>query len=646
MRKPQETAPRPQSHCFLECTRESSSNMSNTDLKTGLIKGAIQSRPQPLINTVEWCDLNWRKIQKVVFKLQKRVYKAFVDGDVKKGRRLQKTLVKSYYNRLLSVRKVTQDNQGKKTAGVDRVKSLNPQQRLELAHNLKLSDKSKPIRRVWIPKPGKDEKRPLGIPVMRDRAAQALAKAALEPEWEAKIEPNSYGFRPGRNAHDAIEAIFNQIRYKPKFVLDADISKCFDKINHQKLLTKLNTFPSMRRQIRAWLRADIIDFTNNIKSSNHQGTQQGGVISPLLANIALHGMEESLKKYATNLKGGKANCVSLSLIRYADDFLVIHENINVINRCKEIISEWLKNIDLKIHPDKTKIVHTLHEYDGNKPGFNFLGFSIRQHPVGKYQSGKNTNGKILGFKTLIKPSNESIKSHYNDIAEIIKAHNSAPQTALISRLNPIIRGWSNYYRTVCSKETYSKLDHLIWLRLKRWAVRRHPNKNKTWIINKYWKTVGGDNWSFGEKDGATLIRHSATAIKRHVKVKGEASPYNGDTLYWAKRKGSHPELKDSIAKLLKKQNGKCNWCKLTFQEEDIIEIDHIVPRAIGGNVKDNLQLLHRHCHDVKTKYDLADIKKRKLEREVLKESQKGEKPVEVKVSRRVLKTSRDGDILA
>ncbi len=198
-------------------------------------------------NTVEWNELNWRKIHKATFKLQKRIYRAYLSGDVRKGRRLQKTLINSYYNRLLAVRLVSQDNSGKKTAGVDKVKSLTPKQRLELANNLKLGDKSKPIRRVWIPKPGKDEKRPLGIPVMRERAVQALAKAALEPEWEAKFEVNSYGFRPGRSAHDAIEAIFCQIKQKSKFVLDADISKCFDQINHQKLLAKLNTFPKFSR---------------------------------------------------------------------------------------------------------------------------------------------------------------------------------------------------------------------------------------------------------------------------------------------------------------------------------------------------------------------------------------------------------------
>ncbi len=425
-------------------------------------------------NTVEWNELNWRKIQKATFKLQKRIYRAYISGDVRKGRRLQKTLINSYYNRLLSVRKVTQDNQGKKTAGVDKVKSLTPKQRLKLADNLKLGDKSKPIRRVWIPKPGRSEKRPLGIPVMRDRAVQALAKTALEPEWEAKFERNSFGFRPGRSAHDAIEAIFNQIRYKSKFVLDADISKCFDQINHQKLLTKINTFPKMRKQVRAWLKADICDYVKHERTPNHQGTPQGGVISPLLSNIALHGMENRIRQ----VKGA-------SLIRYADDFVIFHENLEALKQCQQIICEWLAQFDLELKPSKTRIVHTLNELDDTKPGFDFLGFNIRQYRVGKYQSGKNTKGELLGFKTIIKPSEESVKRHYQKLSDTIKRLNAAPQIKLINELNPIIRGWCNYFKSVCSKETFSELYRLTHIRIRRWADRRHPNKNKNWVSKKY-----------------------------------------------------------------------------------------------------------------------------------------------------------------
>ena len=560
-------------------------------------------------NTVEWRELNWRKIQKAVWKLQKRIYRAYISGDVRKGRRLQKTLINSYYNRLLAVRKVTQDNNGKKTAGVDKVKSLTPKQRLELAENLKLGDKSKPIRRVWIPKPGKDEKRPLGIPVMHDRAAQALAKAALEPEWEAKFEGNSYGFRPGRSAHDAIGAIFNQIRFKSKFVLDADISKCFDQINHHKLLAKLKTFPKLRKQIRAWLKADICDYVKHERTPNHQGTPQGGVISPLLSNIALHGMENRIKQ----IKGA-------SLVRYADDFVIFHEDLEMIKRCQKTICEWLAQFDLELKPSKTKIVHTLNELDDNKPGFDFLGFNIRQYKVGRFQSGQNPKGKTLGFKTIIKPSDKSVKNHYQKLSDTIKRLNTAPQEALIKELNPIIRGWCNYFKSVCSKIIFTGLEHLIHKRLRRWADRRHPNKNKQWVVNKYWIKIGEDKWVFGchkvNKYISTLIKHPKTAIKRHTKVKNECSPYDGNTLYWAKRMKKHPELKSSIAKMLNRQDGKCNWCELPFQEDDVLRDDHIIARKAGGNNSiNNRQLLHKHCHDEKTREDLKAIKAYKQEKE-------------------------------
>ena len=486
------------------------------------------------------------------------------------------------------------------------------------------------------------------VPVMYDRAAQTLVKAALEPEWESKFEANSYGFRPGRSAHDAIEAIFLQIRYKSKYVLDADIAKCFDQIKHDELLRKLNTFPKMRRQIRAWLKSDICDFQKHERTPNHSGTPQGGVISPLLSNIAMHGMENRIKQ------------IGASLIRYADDFVILHEEIEVIHQCQKIISEWLTQYDLELKPSKTRIAHTLYEIENERPGFNFLGFNIKQYPVGKYQSGK-VRGKKLGFKTIIKPSKESIKRHYQKMSDTIRRLNAAPQIKIISELNPIIMGWCNYYRTVCSKEIFNKIDHLIFLRLKRWAYRRHPNKNKHWIIRKYWNSLKMDNWVFGARIGddlAYLRKHSKIKITRHIKVKGTNSPYNGDNIYWASRMGKHPEIKTALAEKLKKQKGKCNWCNLTFQEGDVIETDHIIPKKIGGNnYKDNLQLLHRHCHDNKTSLENETInqflnnrnminkdEKEKLVK-VLIQSLRREKPYEAKVSRTVLKTSQGSDTL-
>jgi len=479
------------------------------------------------------------------------------------------------------------------------------------------------------------EKRPLGIPVMYDRALQGLVKIALEPEWEAYFEANSYGFRPGRGCHDAIEAIFLSIKQKSKWVLDADLAKCFDKIDRKVLMEKLNTSPIYRRQIRAWLKAGVIDGEEMFETA--EGTPQGGVISPLLANVALHGLEEEVMSLVGN---NKVKRQELTIVRYADDFVVIHKDKDMVKKAQEVIAKWLGKIGLELKPEKTKITHTL---NGENPGFDFLGFNIRQYEVGKYRTGKDGRGKPLGFKTLIKPSKESIGRQKKKLSSVVTGHKSAPQEALISKLNPVIRGWSNNFRIGVSKDVYSRLDDYLWKILWRWAKRRHPNKSDHWIAKKYWSIKEDGKWRFRcricEDVEIELGRHSQVEIVRHVKVKGPASPYDGNLKYWSTRLGRNPELSSRVTKLLKRQRGKCNECGLIFREDDRWEVDHIKPLSLGGKDRwDNIQLLHKHCHDVKTARDGSC--------RVYDKDGIVEEPDEVKVSRPVLKTSRRGDSLA
>ncbi len=587
-----------------------------------------------IVPDVEWRNIDWKTVQRRVFKLQRLIFKASSRGEHSKMRRYQKLLTKSYNARLLAVRRVTQDNIGRKTAGVDGIKNLKPKQRFNLVAMLKKSPKKpKPTKRVWIPKPVRDEFRPLGIPTIYDRALQCLHKMALEPEWEARFEPNSYGFRPARAAQDAIGAIYVAINQKPKYVLDADIAKCFDRINHEAFLDKLGLYHG-KRLIKRWLKAGVID--NEVFQESVEGTPQGGVISPLLANIALHGMEKAIEEYAANTpyqmeayskdKGYHLKTVKkdkrirgISLIRYADDFVILHENLEVLLGAKAVIEEWLQPIGLELKPSKTRITHTLNKYENESPGFDFLGFNIRQH----------SNCQVRGYKTLIKPSKKAVDTHYAKVKDVFDRQKTAPTKALISKLNPIIRGWCNYHKNIVAKEIFSELDQMVWKRAWRWATRRHPNKSGSWVKRKYYAPNGSRNWQLREGE-VKLFNHADTAIERHVKIKGDKSPFDGDTPYWAARMGKHPEMPATKAKLLKKQKGRCALCGLPFGHEDLIELDHKKPKAQGGkDCMANLHAVHRHCHDTKTALDR------------LNGCNPGtrEEPDAVKVARPVLKTN-------
>lgn len=361
-----------------------------------------------------------------------------------------------------------------------------------------------------------------------------------------------------------------------------------------------------------------------------QGTPQGGVISPLLANIALHGLEEHLRSAFPRCRKVDGRWVEWQpyVVRYADDFVVLHRDAGVIRQCQQLAQEWLAGLGLELKPSKTRLAHTLRDEGGGR-GFHFLGFYIRQYPKGRYRSGKKRPGEPLGFKTIITPGKEKALLHYRKLAGILRHLSAAKQADVIKALAPIIRGWSNYYRTVNSKETFQKLDDLLFRALRSWARRRHPHKGMRWIVRKYWQMPV---WTFGCREGPSLPKHAQTPIRRHVKVQGGRSPFDGDWLYWSSRLGRYPGVSHWLARVLRRQKGRCAYCGLYFMPGALMELHHVGGR--GGSGK--LAAVHRHCHDRihgPGSYPGGASDK----------SEPIEEPDEAKVSRPVLKTTLPGD---
>ena len=446
-----------------------------------------------------WNNVIWENAERIVSRLQTRIVKAAKGGDHKRVRSLQRLLTQSLSARLLAVKRIT-TNRGKNTPGVDHVLLRTPASKWRQALKLSRKDyKPQPLKRTYIPKKN-GKKRPLSIPTMHDRAEQALELQSLDPMAECRADTHSYGFRKNRSTQDAMSACYNALRLKgsPQWILEGDIEGCFDNISWPWLLDHI---PMNRRKLRLWLKAGYLD--KGMFNPTVKGTPQGGIISPVLANTALDGIEALLKKHFRRED-------KVHFIRYADDFIITAATKAILmDKVKPLIYQFLKDRGLTLSERKTRITHI-------NDGFDFLGFNQRKY-----------KGKLL-----TKPSKSSVTEIKQKIRERIKANKSAKTENLINLLNPMLRGWGNYFRHVVSKHTFNCVDHAVWEMTWRWAKRRHPKKNRHWIKDKYFQRIGSRKWVFKEKQGKVeLFKLASIPIRRHIKIKADANPY--DPLWYA-----------------------------------------------------------------------------------------------------------------
>ena len=611
----------------------------------------------------DWSRIDWQKVEKSVLRLQHRIFMAKVKGDVKGMASLQRLLASSRAAKLLAIRKVGQENRGRKTPGIDGVVSRSDRDRVRLLKDgLSLKDYvPQPVRRVFIPK-ANGKQRPLGIPTMKDRAMQCLVKLALEPQWEAVFEPRSYGFRPGRSVHDAATAVKHGLgaegagrkdqRARCRWVLDADIKSFFDEIDHDVILSRT---PIFRNAIAGWLKSGA--FTGEVFTPSVSGTPQGGVVSPLLANIALHGIEDLFHE-RSRVGGRRYTCETLETFSAPPKGYRKCRPDNAVQSLRGPAKprKTSRREPPKIYgpyPDGTWRTLRLIENDQTTrttpacrkdvrlrdlrliryaDDFVVMARSRRQLETvvlprlrtflaarglrlspEKTRIVRDTDGfdfvgrqfkRLSPTKFMVRPRRSSIRKHLDALLKLFRNH-ALPVGVQIQKANAIIRGFCNHYRTDHSSSVFRWLTNWTLRTFCKWVGRRSGKMTAGKAYHRLTR-VNGQKFTMPTAYTPagklmTLVPHYRFHRLRFNQVKGANSPLDPRlTEYWDQRR-KQALFRRAIADvskrrtyLLKRQDYRCAITGMPLEETSEIVIHHIVSRQAGGNNDwSNLCLVHK-----------------------------------------------------
>ena len=559
-----------------------------------------------------WQDIDWDILEYQIFRLQFRIFKAAENRELNKVHKLQTCLISSHSAKYLSIRKIMFDNNFRKIPGIGDIIIISPAERFILSKYLSINGISSTTKKLFRIYPD-GKKRTLNLSTVEDRAKQMLAYLALYPQWEAQFKLSIYTLRPEQSFHYVIETTFFRILKKPEWTLKTNILQYFQQINYPYLIKKCSTFFKMQKQLKVWLKLDILNVKKSVSPSLN--VSQRGILSILLVNILLYDLDKNINRYSKTLINQRQDSLRLLIyIRYNYNFIIMYTNDNILKNLQIITKQFIKSIGLRSYPIKAKILRPKRHINKSILEFRFLGFHIIQRSklIQHLISFKKKKLK-QDFSILICPSNTEVQKYKLRIREVIQKYRGTSQKKLIQYLNPLVQKWTLEKKTGTTIKIFQNLDQYLFLHLWKWARKRHSKMSKSKLRDKYWYKVKEKSWVFGLKLSTNMLfelhSHSKIHMQRYIKIKNRSSLFVNNLIYSKNRTYKCILIPSNKMQLIKKQKGYCINCGKFFKSTDIIENENIIPYNFKGQkkYKNSVQIIHNYCHLRKTKIKMLKI---------------------------------------